>query len=105
MRARPVIAGNWKMNLDPGEVGRFFQDFRPAFSPEDAPEILVFPAFLSLFAALVALPEEPKIGIGVQNIHWERTGAFTGEVSAAMARAAGATHTLVGHSETTPSLR
>lgn len=99
MRARPVIAGNWKMNLNPGEATRFFQDFRPVFLHREAPEILVFPSFVSLFAVLVALPTEPKIGVGVQNIHWKPSGAFTGEVSAGMARSAGATHTLVGHSE------
>jgi triosephosphate isomerase len=99
MSAKPVIAGNWKMNLDPDEVRQLLQDFRPSFSPEEAPEVLVFPSFVSLFAALVALPQDPEIGVGVQNIHWEMSGAFTGEVSAPMARAAGATHTLIGHSE------
>ncbi|MFH1764429.1 MAG: triose-phosphate isomerase [Gemmatimonadota bacterium] len=99
MRAGPVIAGNWKMNLDPDEVREFFQNFRPNLPPGRAPQILVFPSFVSLFAALVALPRDPEIGVGVQNIHWKPSGAFTGEVSAPMARAAGATHTLVGHSE------
>jgi triosephosphate isomerase len=99
MSPRPVVAGNWKMNLAPAQASRFFQDFRPVLSSLEAPELLVFPSFVSLFAVLVALPKEPKIGVGVQNIHWERSGAFTGEVSAAMARAAGATFTLVGHSE------
>jgi triosephosphate isomerase len=95
----PVIAGNWKMNLTPDEVGGFFQGFRPDFSSGAAPEVLVFPPFVSLFAALVALPTEPKVQVGVQNIYWERSGAFTGEVSAPLAQAAGATHTLIGHSE------
>jgi len=95
----PVIAGNWKMNLNPDEVRQFFQAFRPNFSQGETPEILVFPSFVSLFAALVALPDHPEIGVGVQDIHWESSGAFTGEVSAPMARAAGATHTLIGHSE------
>jgi len=99
MRTGPVIAGNWKMNLDPQEVRDFFQNFRPSFPPEEAPQILVFPSFVSLFSALVALPNSPEIGVGVQNIHWEPSGAFTGEVSAPMARAAGATHVLIGHSE------
>jgi triosephosphate isomerase len=87
------------MNLDPDEVRAFFQDFRPTLPEGDTPEIMVFPSFVSLFAALVALPEEPKIGVGVQNIHWEPSGAFTGEVSAPMARAAGASLALIGHSE------
>ena len=99
MRVGPVIAGNWKMNLDPDEVREFFQNFRPEFPSGEAPPILLFPSFVSLFAALVGLPRDPEIGVGVQNIHWESSGAFTGEISAPMARAAGATHTLIGHSE------
>jgi len=87
------------MNLDPDEVRQFFQEFRPTFPSGESPQILVFPSFVSLSAALGALPKEPEIGVGVQNIHWEQSGAFTGEVSAPMARAAGATHTLIGHSE------
>ena len=99
MKAIPVVAGNWKMNLDPDEVRNFFQNFRPSFPSGEAPQILVFPSFVSLFAALVSLPKVPEVGVGVQNIHWKQSGAYTGEVSASMARAAGATHTLVGHSE------
>jgi len=99
MTIRPVIAGNWKMHLAPDEVQRFFQSFRPDFSAGEAPSLLVFPTFVSLFAAQVALPESPRVQVGVQNIHWEPSGAYTGEVSAPLAAAAGATHTLVGHSE------
>jgi len=99
MTPETVIAGNWKMNLDPKEAQSYFQYFRPAFPSGEAPTILVFPSFVSLFAVLVSLPKDPKIEVGVQNIHWESSGAFTGEVSAPMARAAGATHTLIGHSE------
>jgi triosephosphate isomerase len=99
MSLRPVIAGNWKMHLAPDEVQRFFQDFRPDFSGRDAPSLLVFPTFVSLFAAQVARPETPEVHVGVQNIHWEPSGAFTGEVSAPLAASAGATHTLIGHSE------
>lgn len=94
-----VIAGNWKMNLTPDEVRRFFGDFHPAFPDGEAPELLVFPSFLSLPAAVDAAPRDPVVEIGVQNIHWETSGAFTGETSAGMALAAGATHTLLGHSE------
>jgi triosephosphate isomerase len=68
-------------------------------SREKAPAILVFPPSLSLHAVLDSILPEPRVGVGVQNIHWEEHGAFTGEISAPMARAAGATHVLVGHSE------
>jgi triosephosphate isomerase len=99
MNTGPVIAGNWKMNLGPEEVRRFFREFAPDLGGAPYPEILVFPAFVSLAAALKARPESPSVGVGVQNIHWKESGAFTGEVSASLAKAAGATHTLIGHSE------
>ncbi|MBT8395843.1 MAG: triose-phosphate isomerase, partial [Gemmatimonadetes bacterium] len=95
MTRKPVIAGNWKMNLTPDQVREFFQDFRPDFGAQPPPEILVFPPSVSLFAAQVALPKEPAVSVGVQNIYWEPSGAFTGEISGHMARAAGATHTLI----------
>ncbi len=98
-RSTKVIAGNWKMNLDPDQVRAFFRDFRPDLSREAPPEILIFPTTLSLAAAREARSGGPSVGLGVQNVHWESSGAFTGEVSVPMAAAAGATHVLVGHSE------
>lgn len=94
-----VIAGNWKMNMTPAQTRGFFQEFAPYFSRGNAPEILVFPPAVSIGSALEALPGSPTVGVGVQNVHWEKSGAFTGEISVTMARAAGATHTLIGHSE------
>jgi len=99
MPGQAVIAGNWKMNLNPREAVEFFRGFRPRFPHGATPEILVFPSFISLQAVLSAAPADPPVGVGVQNVHWEPSGAFTGEISAFMAKAAGATHTLVGHSE------
>jgi triosephosphate isomerase len=99
MSMGPVIAGNWKMNLGPEETRSFFQGFQPSFTPGQGPELLIFPPALSLVAALESRPEEPRVGLGVQNVHWEDSGAFTGELSVSMARGAGATHALVGHSE------
>lgn len=87
------------MNLNPDEVRRFFQDFRPDLSKGTPPEILLFPTAVSLFAAQVALPAEPEVSVGVQNIHWKSKGAYTGEISAPMAKASGAGFTLIGHSE------
>ena len=99
MKTGPVIAGNWKMHMTPDETRAFFQEF--SFSPSAAkdPQFLIFPPYLSLGAALEARPAHLLMSVGVQNLYWEATGAFTGEISAPMARAAGATHTLIGHSE------
>jgi len=99
MAGRKVIAGNWKMNMTPEEAGGFFRDFRPSTPAHGAPEILIFPPALSLAAARATRPEAPGVGLGVQNVHWEEAGAFTGEISVAMAVNAGATHALIGHSE------
>jgi triosephosphate isomerase (TIM) len=97
-----LIAGNWKMNHGPPETRAFLQDLR---LPELPPRIqlLLFPPALSLAAARSELERGPAdsapVSLGVQNIHWEPAGALTGELSAEMARSAGASHTLVGHSE------
>jgi triosephosphate isomerase len=83
-----VIAGNWKMFKTPVETSRFFQDFLARHLGAPDRDVLFFPPAISLTAAVDALRERPEIGLGVQNIHWEREGAFTGETSAAMAAAA-----------------
>jgi triosephosphate isomerase len=91
-----LIAGNWKMHLGPARTRSFFA----ALSLDEVPEsheLVVFPPAVSLEAAFGARPA--RIQLGVQNVHWEDEGAFTGEVSASMARDAGATFALVGHSE------
>jgi len=99
MTRATVIAGNWKMNLGPRETEAFFQSFAPRFRLGEAPQILLFPPALSLAAAVASLPRDPLIDLGVQNVHWEGSGAFTGELSASMALEAGASHVLIGHSE------
>jgi len=93
-----VIAGNWKMHKGPDETRAFFRALTLPESPPVA-EYIVFPPSLSVTAAVESPARDPRIAVGVQNIHWEDAGAFTGEVSAPMARAAGASVVLAGHSE------
>jgi triosephosphate isomerase len=93
-----VVAGNWKMHHGPGSTRAFF-DALELPDNAGAHEVLVFPPSLSLAAAVSAPGRDPRIQLGVQNIHWEDKGAFTGEVSAPMAAEAGAAYVLVGHSE------
>ena len=97
MRPR-VIAGNWKMHHGPAATRRFFGEFSPRLSDPEA-TILIFPPAVSLPAAAESRGGRPEVSLGIQNIHWEPKGAFTGEHSAAMALAAGARFALVGHSE------
>lgn len=95
-----VVAGNWKMHHGLRATQEFFKKFRPALAEDSlAPRVLIFPPFLSLSAAVAARPAKPRVDLGVQDLYWEQEGAFTGEVSAAMAQEAGAGFALVGHSE------
>ncbi|MGH7653837.1 MAG: triose-phosphate isomerase [Gemmatimonadaceae bacterium] len=95
----PVFAANWKMNQAPADAKEFVRQFLAYFPRHQDRTVLIFPSALSLHAVTDALKDRPDIQVGVQNIHWEDQGAFTGENSAPIARAAGARYTLLGHSE------
>lgn len=97
--ARPVIAGNWKMYKGPADAAAFVADFTAAIPGADHPTLILFPPAISLPAVADALRTRTDIFLGVQNVHWEKSGAFTGEISADMAREAGARFALAGHSE------
>jgi triosephosphate isomerase len=96
---RPVLAGNWKMNHGPSETARFFADFLAMHAPADDRTVVFFPPAISFAAAKEATQGRPDVRLGVQNVHWEASGAFTGELSVGMAKDAGAELVLVGHSE------
>jgi triosephosphate isomerase (TIM) len=96
---RPVFAGNWKMNRGPREATSFFDTFLAHYLPHDDRTVLFLPPAISFAAAARAIRERPDIALGVQNAHWEKNGAFTGEIAAAMAAEAGARYLLAGHSE------
>ncbi len=95
----PVFAANWKMNHAPADANAFVRQFLNYFPRQQDRTVLIFPPALTLHAVTAALKDRPDIQLGVQNIHWEDQGAFTGENSAPIARAAGAKFVLVGHSE------
>jgi triosephosphate isomerase (TIM) len=92
-----LIAGNWKMYKGPREAAAFCRELRDAALPDDV-DVVVCPPYVSLENAVQALADT-EIGVFAQNCHWEREGAFTGEVSAPMLREVGVYGTLVGHSE------
>jgi triosephosphate isomerase (TIM) len=85
-----LIAGNWKMFKGPAETRAFCGVFRPP----DGVDVAVCPPFASLVAAL-----ESGLTVYAQNVHWEKEGAFTGEVSAPMLVELGVSGSIVGHSE------
>ena len=91
-----LIAGNWKMYKGPIEAAAFCRVLREV-DLGDA-EVVVCPPYVSLEASVQVLAGT-EIGVFAQNCHWERDGAYTGEVSAAMLVELGVYGTLVGHSE------
>jgi triosephosphate isomerase len=99
MHQRPILAANWKMNLTPSEATAFLGSFLPRYAPHTDRTVILFPAALAFAAVHRGTESRPDIRLGVQNVHTEEKGAFTGEISAAMAADAGASFVLVGHSE------
>jgi triosephosphate isomerase (TIM) len=95
---RRITAGNWKMYKTAAETENFLVKFRQLADRASNCEIVLFPPSLSIPTAVSAC-QGTSIRIGGQNIYWCSEGAYTGEVSAEMLQAAGATWVLVGHSE------
>ena len=94
-----IAAGNWKMNTDlhsGTQLAKDLLDQLPA--PSDTVVILSVPA-THLYAVAELVKERPDVHVAAQNFHQEAKGAYTGEVSAGMIKAVGATHVLIGHSE------
>jgi len=94
---KPVIAGNWKMNKTPGETRRFISELKTRLSGANA-EIVICPPFACLAAAQEALAGSP-VALGAQNMHYEDSGAYTGEVSADILKELGVEYVIIGHSE------
>jgi triosephosphate isomerase len=95
---RPVIAGNWKMFKTQAETRLFFEAFKPMIFASKHCDIIVAPPFTALAAAVDAA-RGSGIGIGAQKMHWEKEGAYTGEISARMLVEVGCTSVILGHSE------
>ncbi len=93
-----LVAANWKMNKTIAESEAFASALRSRLGEAPSCELLVFPPFLAVGAVARAL-DGSGVGVGAQDLFWEPSGAFTGEVSGAMIADAGATRVLVGHSE------
>jgi triosephosphate isomerase (TIM) len=94
----PFIAANWKMFKTVHEAVVFVKEFRSMVKDIDDVEIVVAPAFTAVHAVAEAA-RNSNVGVAGQDLYWEREGAFTGEVSAAMLREAGAEYAIIGHSE------
>ena len=94
---KKVIAGNWKMNMLPDAAIRFIDELAPLVKDTENEVILCVP-YTDLFYSLLTA-QNTNIKIGAQNMHWEESGAYTGEVSGQMLKAIGVEYVIIGHSE------
>jgi triosephosphate isomerase (TIM) len=98
MPRKKLIAANWKMYKTPEQTSAFFQEFLPLVADHSRDEIVVCPPYIDLHTAVAAV-KGSNVFVGAQNMHWEKEGAFTGEISAPMLQAIDVTHVILGHSE------
>jgi triosephosphate isomerase len=96
---KKILAANWKMNLTHSEAQSYFETFLSEIGQVNDVEVVIIPAFTAIPALALASERMPAIRIGAQNMHWEKSGAFTGEVSATMLRAHYVKYVILGHSE------
>jgi triosephosphate isomerase len=94
----PFIAGNWKMFKTVQEAVVFTKELRLLVKDIRNVEIVIAPPFTAIHAVAEAA-RNTNIGVSAQDLYWEREGAFTGEISAAMVLEAGAAYSIIGHSE------
>ena len=102
MARRPLMAGNWKMNKTIGEAVVLAQEISNQYEERwsDGCDVVVCPPFVDLKPALTVFEfDHVPIGVGAQNVHWEESGAYTGEISTAMLGEIGCGWCIVGHSE------
>ena len=95
---KPLIAGNWKMNLGPDEAAALAGAVVEGADGLENREVLLAPPFTSIPAVRQAIGGA-KVFLAGQNMHWELKGAFTGEISGRMLQQGGCTHVILGHSE------
>jgi triosephosphate isomerase len=96
---QPLLAGNWKMYKTVAEAVALAQEIRAGLAlPLKDRDVLVAPPFTALSAVSDALRGSGVL-LGAQNMHWEREGAFTGEISPVMLKDVGCAHVILGHSE------
>src|SRR5438477_8891632 len=96
---KKIIAANWKMNMTQAESARFVESMLLDLGDITDVEVVVVPPFTAIAKVMEALGKAQNIKVGAQNMHWERSGAFTGEISAALLRDLFVHYVVLGHSE------
>jgi len=101
VKTKPLFAANWKMHMAPPEALAFLDRFLQLDSARDDRDIAFFPSAVAIGHVAWRLGQAGRsdILVGAQHVHWEAKGAFTGETSVSLAKGAGATAALIGHSE------
>src|SRR5579864_5272951 len=95
---RPVIAGNWKMYKTVAQALEFVEKLKPVAGRAHHCEVVVAPPFTAL-NAVAQTARGSAVKVSAQDLHWEKEGAHTGDVSGPMLVEAGCTHVIIGHSE------
>jgi triosephosphate isomerase (TIM) len=95
---KKLIAANWKMYKTPQQAQEFVSAFLPLAWGHTRDEIVLCPPYIDIPATIEAV-RGSEIGVGAQDLFWEKEGAYTGAISAGMLIAAGCTHVIIGHSE------
>ena len=96
---KKIIAANWKMHMTQSESETFITTFLREIGDLDEVEIVIVPPFTAIPKVTELLTQTQNIKVGAQNMHWERSGAFTGEISPAMLRELFVRYVVLGHSE------
>ncbi len=96
---KKIIAANWKMNVTVGEADTFLDTFLLELGDEKRADVVIVPAFTALARVSQRLSDAQHVKLGAQNMHWEKSGAFTGEISAHLLRELFVRFVVLGHSE------
>ena len=96
---KKIIAANWKMNMTQGESAQFMESFLRDVGEINDVEVVIIPPFTAIPKVSEALGRAHNIKLGAQNMYWEKSGAFTGEISAPLLRDLFVHYVVLGHSE------
>jgi triosephosphate isomerase len=96
---KKIVAANWKMNMTQAEAAAFVETFLREIGDSSEVEIVIVPPFTAIPKVIETLHDAPNVKVGAQNMYWEKSGAFTGEISAALLRDLFVRYVVLGHSE------
>jgi triosephosphate isomerase (TIM) len=96
---KKIVAANWKMNMTQAESAAFIESLLVEIGDVADVEVVIIPPFTAIAKVTKSLGKSQNIKVGAQNMHWERNGAFTGEISAALLRDLFVRYVVLGHSE------